>query len=159
MVIFFSIFIPYVVCCIALYAAMAGLYNDGDVKALPMPKSRFVYYLLSFTWGLPMNIVGAIVALVLTIAGRRAEKYGWNYMFRLPINFGLELGIFFLAPKNASDHTKKHELGHSIQNVYLGPFTVGVVSAPSAVRFWFREIKRKLGKKNTTTYDSIWFEG
>jgi hypothetical protein len=80
-------------------------------------------------------------------------------MFRLPINFGLELGIFFLAPKCASDHTKKHELGHSIQNVYLGPFTIGVVSTPSAVRFWFRKIKKKLGKKITTTYDSIWFEG
>lgn len=153
------IVLAYGAACIPPFLIMRWLYHSKRVVALAMPRSKFIYYLLSFTWGLPMNVLGAIVALVLTITGCRAEKHGWNYWFRLPINFGLELGIFFLAPKQASEHTKNHEHGHSIQNIYFGPFTIGIVSIPSAIRFWYREIKQKLGGKIKTKYDDAWFEG
>ena len=52
-----------------------------------------------------------------------------------------------------------HEHGHGIQNIYLGFFMPLVVSLPSAVRFWFREIReKKFRKKLKKEYDSIWFE-
>lgn len=70
----------------------------------------------------------------------------------------MELGIFFIAPPN-STHTKDHEFGHGVQNVYLGWFTPVVVSLPSVARFWWRKLKARLGKPITTGYDDIWFEG
>ena len=151
--------LSYAAACIPPFFIMRHLYHNKKKQSLKAPHRRWVYYLLSFTWGLPMNIIGGIVALVLLCCGRRPQRHGWNFWFPMPINFGLELGIFFLAPTNASEHIKNHELGHSIQNIYFGPLTSGMVSIPSAVRFWWREIKSKMGNKITTKYDDAWFEG
>ena len=149
----------YVILCGAGYIVMDCLHYNRIVTALPNVKQRWLYYLLQFTWGLPMNLIGSIVALVLVCFRKRAKRYGWNYCFELPVNFGLELGIFFIAPINGSKHTKDHEHGHAIQNIYFGPFCVGMVSIPSAVRFWIREIQYKLGRPPKTDYDEVWFEG
>lgn len=149
----------YIMVCETAYIIMNHLYTNGEVEVLKAPKRKWVYYLLQFTWGLPMNIIGAIVALVLICFRRRPYKYGWNLCFELPVNFGLELGIFFIAPINGSKHTKDHEHGHAIQNIYFGPFCIGMVSIPSAVRFWIREIQYMIKKPPKTDYDDAWFEG
>ena len=148
----------YIILCVALYAFMDGMYRVGMFMALPAPKWRWLYYLLSFTWGLPMNIAGGFVALILLCFRKKPKWYGWNLCFELPVNFGLSLGIFFIAPIGGSTHTKNHEHGHSIQNVYFGPLAVGAVNVPSAVRFWVRETQSRRGNKPGTLYDEIWFE-
>lgn len=149
----------YVSISFCLYVFMDLAYKKGYFQALKMPKTRKVYYILSFTWGLPMNIVGAIVAGVLYILGNKPTWYGWNLCFELPVHFGLSLGIFFIAPINGSIHTKNHEHGHSIQNIWFGPFNIGAVCLPSATRYWIRELKEKKGIPITTEYNDIWFEG
>ena len=149
----------YIILCEALYIFMDGWYRAGRLTTLSAPRWRWLYYLLSFTWGLPMNVVGGLVALVLLCFRKKPKRYGWNLCFELPVNFGLSLGIFFIAPIGGSTHTKNHEHGHSIQNVYFGPFVIGAVNAPSAIRFWIREIQSKRGNKPKTLYDDIWFEG
>ena len=149
----------YIALCDIIYIIMSRLYHTNIARALPNVRQKWLYYVLQFTWGLNMNIVGGIVALCLLICGRRPVRYGWNYCFELNINWGMELGIFFVAPKNASEYLKNHEHGHGIQNIYLGPFSIGVVSIPSAIRFWFRELMTKIGHAPTTDYDDIWFEG
>ena len=105
-----------------------------------------------------MNLLGLCVAGVLLLRGRRPMRYGYGWCFEREGNWGLELGIFFIAPPG-SIHTKNHELGHGIQNMYFGPFTIFVVSIPSFLRFWWRDIMTKLGAAPCTSYDSIWFEG
>lgn len=155
----FKILLFYFLWCAAGYAVMSYLYHRAEVRTLPNVKYRWLYYLLQFTWGLPMNFVGAIVALVLVCYGKKAYRYGWNYCFELPVNFGLALGIFFIAPINGSTHTKNHEHGHTIQNTYFGPFIIGMVLIPSAARFWVRELMYKVGKPPKAKYDDIWFEG
>lgn len=155
--IFIWLLIIYISICIILNIIF-GILNNTNQLFFKMPKSKILYYILSFTWGLPMTLLGSIVALCIIITGHKPVKYGWNYCFEFDIDWGLELGIFFIAPKY-SIHTKNHEHGHGIQNIYLGIFTIGTVSIPSVIRFWYREIKEKLGYKNKTTYDSIWFEG
>ena len=155
----FKILFVYALWCAAGYVVMSYLYHKAEIEVLPNIKYRWLYYLLQFTWGLPMNLIGAIVALVLVCFGRKAYRYGWNYCFELPVSFGLELGIFFIAPINGSKHTKDHEHGHAIQNIYFGPFCVGMVSIPSAVRFWIREIQYMIKKPPKTDYDDAWFEG
>lgn len=159
MLLLLNILVVYTLASIAGYLIMGNLYYNGAVVSLPNIKHRWLYYLLQFTWGLPMNFIGSIIALVLVCCGKKAYRYGWNYCFELPINFGLELGIFFIAPINGSTHTKNHEHGHAIQNIYFGPLCVGMVSIPSAVRFWFREIQYIVKKPPKTKYDDVWFEG
>lgn len=149
----------YAIWCAAGYAIMNYLYIGGNLEFLPNVKRRWLYYLIQFTWGLTMNIFGGAVALVLLCCGKKPYRYGWNYCFELDVNFGLELGIFFIAPINGSEHTKKHEHGHAIQNLYFGPFCIGMVSIPSATRYWIREIQRMLKKPPTSDYDDVWFEG
>ena len=153
-----TVLLIYVLLSAAGYVLMNLLYKKG-IKSLPNVKHKWVYYLLQFTWGLPMNILGVIVAICLLISGKRPIKYGWNYCFGLNVNFGMEMGIFFIAPVHASAYLKNHEHGHAIQNIYFGPFSVGMVSIPSALRFWIRELKTKIGIKLKTNYDDIWFEG
>lgn len=154
-----NILIAYAIVSAVGYLVMGNLYYNNVVVSLPNVKRRWAYYLLQFTWGLPMNLIGAIVALVLVCHRKKAYKYGWNYCFELPVNFGLELGIFFIAPVGGSKHTKDHEHGHAIQNIYFGPFCVGMVSIPSATRFWIREIQYMIKKPPKTKYDDAWFEG
>ena len=144
--------------CALLYAIMHYAYIANVAQVLPMPKWRWLYYLLSFTWGLPMNIIGGIVAIVQLCKGRRPRKYGWCWCFELPVNYGLDLGIFFIAPINGSAYIKNHELGHSIQNVHFGPFTIGVSFVPSAIRYQVRNMQKKRGRA-LPAYDDIWFEG
>lgn len=121
--------------------------------------NKFTFYLLSFTWGLPLNIVGTIVALVMIITGHKPQKWGYCYYFEVGENWGgLELGIFFFVNKNPSNHTKNHEHGHAIQNCYWGFLMPFVINIPSAIRYWYRIIRNRLGYINTTKYDSVWFE-
>ena len=121
--------------------------------------NKFTFYLLSFTWGLPLNLVGAIVALAMIITGHKPQKWGYCYYFEVGENWGgLELGIFFLTNKNPSNHTKNHEHGHAIQNCYWGFLMPFVISIPSAIRYWYRIIRTKRGRRNKTKYDSVWFE-
>lgn len=123
-------------------------------------KSKFLFYLLSWTWGVILNLCGAIVALILIATNHKPQKYGYCYYFEVgKTNWGgLELGMFFLTQKNASERTKMHELGHGINNTWFGPFMLFIVTIPSAIRYHYRNIRRKIGKPCKTGYDDIWFE-
>lgn len=121
------------------------------------------FYLASFTWGLPMTLVGCIVALCLLVTGHKPHRFHWFIYFEVGENWGgFECGCFFVANKGASLSLKQHESGHGLQNIMLGVFMPFVVSIPSAVRYWYREYLVRSGKKASwelPPYDSMWFEG
>lgn len=123
--------------------------------------SKFKFYLLSFTWGLPMTLIGCIAALILLAIGNKPKKYGYCFHFEVGNNWGgLSLGIVLITDKTPSEHTKMHEVGHGFQNCYFGPLMPFVVCIPSAIRYWYRELKYyRKGKTPPTKYDDIWFEG
>ena len=125
--------------------------------------NKFVYYLLSFTWGLPMTLLGSIISLILIICGHRPHKWLYGYYFVIGHGWGgLELGPFFLVSDNVSRRTLNHEFGHGIQNCFFGPLMPFMVSIPSAIRYWYREfLVKKKGYRysDLPDYDSIWFEG
>ena len=123
-----------------------------------MKKSKF--YALSFTWGLPLTLIGLIVAAVLLCAGEKPKKWGLCCYFEVGENWGgLELGVIFLTNKSPSVTCRNHELGHGIQNCWFGFLMPFIVCIPSAIRYWYRAIRRKRGLPNKTAYDDIWFEG
>ena len=112
-----------------------------------------LFWILSFTWALPTTILGAIVALALRCAGYKPTKFGPCWCFEMDVNFGLELGLFFIAPKGNYYSLKCHEIGHHLQACFLfGPLALFVCSIPSAIRFWLREMKTF---KSKTIYSII----
>lgn len=121
--------------------------------------SKAKYYLLNLTWGLPMNIIGALVALGLMCAGYKPKRFGTCFYFVVGKHWGgLNLGMFFLTDSYETERTKHHEFGHSIQNAKYGILFPFIVAIPSAIRYWVREYQLKKGKE-LPDYDSIWFEG
>lgn len=122
--------------------------------------NKTLYYLLSFTWGLPMTLIGLIVAVFLLLIGLNPKRLGWCYYFEFGHYWGgLNLGIIFLCSKDSNSKDKKHEFGHSIQNCYFGFLMPFIISVPSAIRYWYRRWKKRCGVENLPHYDSIWFEG
>ena len=153
------LFLLYFILCQGAHLTGLYLYLSKKVEILRLPQKKWQYYLLSFTWGLPLNLIGLLVAGVLYCFKKRPKKWGWNWYFELPVNFGAELGIFSIVPEEPSDRIRNHEFGHSIQNIYYGPLMIGTICIPSFVRFWIREIQYQFGYEPKNGYDDIWFEG
>ena len=122
-----------------------------------------LFWLASCTWGILMTLFGAIVALALLISGHKPKTFHYLVYFEVGNGWGgFEAGPFFVANKGVGLYLKQHEAGHGLQNIMLGPLMPFLVSIPSAIRYWYREIVVRTGKKNPDElppYDSIWFEG
>lgn len=122
--------------------------------------NKKLFYFLNFTWGLPINIGGLIVAFFLLITGHKPRRWGPCFYFNVGNNWGgAEWGVIFVTDKQDSIHIKNHEMGHAMQNCYLGPLMPFIVSLPSVTRYWTRRIGERMKHPPKTSYDSIWFEG
>ena len=123
-----------------------------------MIKNRFLFYLLSLTWGLPMTLIGFIVATALWTVGLKHKERGYCYCFEIGNNWGgVNLGMVCITSKNPSQSVIAHECGHSQQNCLFGPFII-IISIMSFVRYWYREIRNIINKPCNTGYYNIWFE-
>ena len=109
-----------------------------------------------WTKGWALSFIGLIVYAVLRLFGQKPKDYkGICPYFEIGKNWGgLEMGWFFICCKNCGDATKRHEVGHGVQNAAVGGLTMLAYSIGSAARYWWREI---FGAK--TPYDSWFFEG
>ena len=66
-----------------------------------MKLMKFIYYLLHWTWALPMNIVGGIMCLIALCCKCPVQKYRNAIEILVPWNFGgLEMGMFFIRGKD-----------------------------------------------------------
>lgn len=122
--------------------------------------SKAKFYILSFTWGLPVTLAGCFFALIMLITGHKPHRYGYCVYFEVGKDWGgMSSGIFFITGRENSEYVKSHEHGHSIQNCYFGFLMPFIVCLPSSLRFWFRTIVGKLApRKIFKPYDSVWFE-
>lgn len=119
---------------------------------------RKTFYALSFTWGLPLTLVGAVVALFLLAKRYKPKRFGWVWCFEIGERWGgLNLGLVILCQRDAPDSLKTHEFGHAIQNCIWGVLMPFVVVIPSVVRYWLREWKAAHGA-NLPPYYAVWFE-
>ena len=116
--------------------------------------SRFLFYLVQWTWGLPVNLIGLIVYLILYKKCRH-EKFHNAYITYLPWKHGgLSTGLFiFMADGKSADwtyNTRIHEYGHTIQCLLLGPLYWLVIGLPSAV--WCNCFEGYRRKHNVSYY-------
>ena len=122
---------------------------------------RILFYVLSFTWGALMSIIGAIGTLILLPFGEQKIFHGRVYTV-IGANWGgVCLGCFFFVSKSSanSNHTRAHECGHGLQNCLWGPLFPIVIGIPSSIRYFYRNWRTKKGNPCKTDYDDIWFEG
>lgn len=137
-----------------------------------------MFWVVSLTWGILLTTIGGIGTLVLNIAQGVAKLFKKDLKIKTHINGctlitevggnwgGFEMGAFAFCgnysetSKEWFEHTRKHEFGHSLQHLYMGPFFIFIVAIPSACRYWYQRIMIKKGKKFPEGwYDSAWFEG
>lgn len=117
------------------------------------------YWILSWTWGIVATATGLVAFLGALCFGGVPERNGASVIVRIGTGWGgISLGAFALCSKDASEHTRKHEFGHSLQNIAMGPLWIALVGIPSAVRYWVFAYRRRRGKTNPE-YDAVWFEG
>ena len=120
---------------------------------------KAIFYVMSITWGLPLTMCGAVVALFLVAAGHRPHRWGGCWCFTVGQKYwgGLNLGLVILCQPDASDALKSHEVGHAVQNAIWGVLTPFAVHLPSAVRFHARNKKSARGE-SLPPYDAVWYE-
>lgn len=125
-------------------------YNNGmkNILKIPKPVRGILFHLIQWTWGLPQNLVGAVLALFLR--GERFRYHGALVTIYHRLKFtqnraGFSLGSFIFMPETWSDHDRKHllvhEYGHTVQSLFLGPFYLFAVGLPSVL--WMHRFGRK----------------
>lgn len=122
----------------------------------------FFFYLLQWTWGLPVNLVGGIAYLYCTkIKGRRHSRFGYANIVYLPWKSGgLSMGLFIFMKDNHPKkdwtyNTRIHEYGHTWQCLMLGPLYYLVVALPSVI--WCNFFG-KYREKNNVSYYKLYCE-
>lgn len=131
---------------------------------------RILFYFLSFTWGFVTSFVGLVMLLIPLFTTHTIHCWHGRLYGVMPQCFGygwgFEMGCFWFVAYDCDKYDDLnnefmgHEAGHGLQNIIFGPFQIFLVSIPSAIRYWYRELKYyRKGKEPKTAYDDIWFEG
>lgn len=120
--------------------------------------TRKTFYLLTFTWGLPLTLCGLLTAAALLAVGHHPRRWHGCLHFELGQGWGgLNLGPVLLTQREPHEELVAHELGHAIQNCYLGPVMLFFVLG-SAIRYHYINYRGSRGKI-TPLYHAWWFEG
>jgi hypothetical protein len=113
-----------------------------------------LYTITQWTWGLPQTLIGSAVFMI----HRKDRHYDYNgaHVTEWERDDGVSLGKFIFVPKDRRSLIR-HEYGHTIQSLILGPAYLLMVGLPSIM--WnrlpyFREKRRRTGR----SYYSAVFE-
>ena len=120
------------------------------------------FYLLQWLWGLPQNILGGILLLILhrmpRFRFRKAIVTRWSRKGSMSLGMFLFLGETSSSAFSAEQrrimeqHVLVHEYGHSIQSLILGPLYLPVIGLPSILWANFPVLIRLRRQKNISYY-------
>lgn len=135
---------------------------DEKEKNLKNKLLGFLFYLVQWTWGLPVNLVGGIAFLICTkIKKRPYQRFGYSFIVFLPWKSGgLSLGLFIFVkdcPERVkwTYNTRIHEYGHTWQCLLLGPLYYFVIALPSMI--WCN-LFASYREKNNVSYYKVYCE-
>lgn len=130
--------------------------------------NSFLFYLLQFTWGIPQNLLGFLLFLLVPKKDvrrfHRAVACTWKKKGSLSLGMFLFLSDAVPSKKHLPDQENTilsrltvHEYGHSIQSIILGPLYLPVIGLPS---FLWAELPalRKRRRKSGISYFSLYTE-
>lgn len=128
--------------------------------------NAFLFYLIQFTWGMPVNLISGIAFLIMTIKGYERERFYNAVITYVPshtprgaISLGVFIFITYKAGEPREDHLNRfisiHEYGHSFQVLMLGALYWFVIGIPSLI--WERCFEA-YREKNIISYYSFYTE-
>ena len=112
-----------------------------------------------FLWQLPQNIVGFIIFTICKLLKRDSIMYKDKITTLWLFDGGLSMGMFVFVHRNYDENLIKHEYGHTIQSLYLGPLYLFIIGIPSLI--WaglFKEYRRKNRISYYSFYPEKWAE-
>ena len=118
---------------------------------------QIVYRIIQWIWGFPQTLCGYIKYKKLINCPH--ESYKGSIVSRWNRSGGVSLGMFIFIENNDSRKNTliRHEYGHTIQSLILGPLYLLVVGFPSYV--WCNSsYYRNKRLKNNIEYDSLFCE-
>ena len=120
---------------------------------------KFLYVLWQWTWGLPQNIVGAVIYLFYRIKGCPHFRYQGSLVTIWPIEAGsMSMGRYlFMYPgwKPDDKDLLRHEYGHTVQSLMLGPLFLLLIGLPSILWAGLPYYEKLRQKKNMDYDDAI----
>ena len=120
--------------------------------------TRLLFYLIQWTWGLPQNLAGFFVWIIEKCWGSgKSEVYKNTVVTHWKKDKSLSLGMFLFLGYGAGERLLKHEYGHSIQSLILGPVYLMVIGIPSYL--WCNvPVCGKKWREGKVSYYSVWHE-
>ncbi len=107
-------------------------------------------------WQLPQVVVGFFVRLF--TRAQRWDEASAEYdrrIFKWKLMSGISLSTYYIIVRQGADsNTIKHETGHTIQSLYLGPLYLIVIGIPSIV--WAGLIHKRTNKSYYWFYTESW---
>ncbi len=113
----------------------------------------FLYALGQCTWGLVQTLAG--LAVFLSCPGCRRSFYRGTVVTRWRRRDGLSLGLFIFVPEGEDPRLLRHEYGHTLQSLLLGPLYLPVIGLPSLIRAAWRRGRRR-GRSYYDFYTERW---
>lgn len=119
-------------------------------------QNKFIKFLVDWVWCLPQNLIGALFKLFVKTNGK--DEFTDVTIYNTYLNCGsVSLGkhIFLCKGHWGNTRVMKHEFGHYLQNLILGPLYLFVIAIPSLIWAgcfgWYR-------KKHNVSYYSFYTE-
>lgn len=104
-----------------------------------------------FVWQLPQHLIAILLYMFI-----RVEPTEWKndvngmtvLCFSVHTSFCWSLGQFIFVNSCVNGNIYRHETGHSVQSIYLGPLYLFAVGIPSLVLFITSQIKKRILKQS-----------
>lgn len=124
---------------------------------------HWIYWLLQFSWGIDQNVIGLFWVMILLIRNPQRERMFYHGAFVIdwddPISC-MGLGMFIFIHDFSDPQLKpilRHEYGHTIQSLLLGPLFLFVIALPSLL--WARNKNFiQYRQKHHIAYDWLYCE-
>ena len=111
-----------------------------------------LYHILQFTWGLPQNLIGLIMYLILF--KRKHFRYEKAYVRVWKNETSLSMGQYLFVSEKYNRYLLNHEYGHTYQSLYLGPLYLLLVGLPSALWCHLYGFEKFRKNRNISYYDA-----
>jgi hypothetical protein len=81
---------------------------------------KYILYL----WQLPQNIIGLIIVLITKAHSMTHVNLGIKYYYSNKCSIQISLGYYIILSEVKNSVILRHEYGHQLQSMYLGPFYI-----------------------------------
>ncbi|MBO5785850.1 MAG: hypothetical protein J6R45_00850 [Clostridia bacterium] len=116
-----------------------------------------IYWLLQLSWGLLQSLIGFVLFLI--NVRRKHYFYKGAIITEWAQGGGISLGLFVFVEQSPREFLVKHEYGHTLQSLMLGPLYIAVIGIPSFIWAnlpYFRKKRKAEGISYYSLYCEKW---